>query len=186
MDVGVIAEEINDVEVLYELTCKLTNPRGFSFKKFVGHGCGKLRRKCGAWAKNLLQRGCSHLIVIHDLDNNDETQLRRKLLDEVRDVDFGGLVILIPIREIEAWLLADAEALRTVFRIQAPLKTPVHPETVQDPKQKLRDVVWSASRKHYVNTIHNKKIAGAMRIETLQACPSFNPYPQFVRGLTSN
>ncbi len=72
MRIGIIAEEASDVEVLYELTCKLMNENMFSFKKFIGHGCGKLHRKCTAWAENLLLRGCSHLVVIHDLDNNDE------------------------------------------------------------------------------------------------------------------
>ena len=44
--IGVIAEEVNDVEVLYEMTCKIVSENSFSFKLFVGHGCGKLRRKC--------------------------------------------------------------------------------------------------------------------------------------------
>jgi hypothetical protein len=51
--IGVIAEESNDVEVLYEYTGKLIPANTFSFAQFVGHGCGKLRRKCRAWAGEL-------------------------------------------------------------------------------------------------------------------------------------
>lgn len=44
MRIGVIAEEASDIDVLYELTCKLTKENMFSFKRFIGHGCGKLRK----------------------------------------------------------------------------------------------------------------------------------------------
>ena len=36
--IGVIAKEINDVEVLYEYTAKLIPENGFAFAQFVGHG----------------------------------------------------------------------------------------------------------------------------------------------------
>ena len=85
LKIGVIAEEKNDVEVLYELTCKIINEREFSFKQFVGHGCGKLRRKCGAWAVNLLRRGCTHLVVVHDLDKRNESELRAELDSAIKD-----------------------------------------------------------------------------------------------------
>ena len=53
--IGVIAEEHNDVEVLLEYTAKLIARSSFSFARFVGHGCGAVRRKCRAWAENLVQ-----------------------------------------------------------------------------------------------------------------------------------
>jgi len=99
MKIGVIAEDNNDVDVLYEITCKLTKENSFSFKKFVGHGSGMLRRKCTAWAKNLLLRGCTHLVVLHDLDENNENELRKKLNDCVKNIKFKGYVILIPVKE---------------------------------------------------------------------------------------
>ncbi len=53
--IGVIAEEQNDIDVLYQYTCKIIPENSFSFLRFVGHGCGKLRKKCRAWAENLLK-----------------------------------------------------------------------------------------------------------------------------------
>lgn len=180
MQIGVLAEEQNDVDVLYALTCKLVNPTNFSFRKFVGHGCGKLRNKCTAWAKNLLQSGCKHLILLHDLDNNNEANLRTELTSFVRSVGFDGYVILIPVREIEAWLLSDAEALRISFNMRRIPKVPTRPELVLDPKEKLEEIVWKYSKKRYINTIHNPKIAAAMEIRTLSICRSFQSYPNFV------
>ena len=70
--IGIIAEENNDADVMYELTCKMIKEEYFSFRKFAAHGCGKLLRKCSAWAENLLTRGCSFLIIVHDLDKRSK------------------------------------------------------------------------------------------------------------------
>ena len=184
MKIGVIAEEYNDVEVLYELTCKLIKENSFSFSKFVGHGCGKLRRKCTAWAENLLKRGCVHLVVLHDLDHNHEDNLRLELTRCVRSIGFKGCVILIPRQEIEAWLLVDAKAIQTVFNMKKIPNLPTRPEEISSPKEKLRDIVWRSAQKHYVNTIHNKKIAAASRITKVKTCKSFLPYPAFVSSIS--
>jgi len=186
MKVGVIAEECNDVEVLYNLTCKLINENKFSFKKFVGHGCGKLRRKCSAWAKNLLSRGCSFLIVVHDLDNENIDSLRNELEKLISDVPFSASIVLIPVREVEAWLLTDPKALKEVFNLPKQPKLPGNPESIQDPKEKLAKIIWSCGKKQYVNTIHNKKIAELISIKKLKTCRSFRPYIGFVsRNLRS-
>jgi hypothetical protein len=184
--IGLIAEEQNDVDVLYEFTCKLTAPNTFSFSKFIGHGCGKLRRKCTAWAQNLLRRGCSHLVVMHDLDACDEARLRTELNDAMRDVESDASLVLIPIYEVEAWLLCDADALKSTFKMKRKPRVPASPQRIRDPKAYLRDLIWKSCRKHYVNTIHNKKLASVTRMETLRACPSFDPYPQFITEIMGN
>ena len=186
VNIGVIAEEQNDIDVLYELTCKLTLESNFSFSRFVGHGCGKLRRKCRAWSYNLIQRGCSHLVVIHDLDNNDEDRLREELEKSVRGIAFTGYIILIPIYEIEAWLLSDPLALKQTFNMNKLPNVPKHPETIRNPKEYLRDIVWKYCKKYYINTIHNKRIAAAIRIDSLSACCSFSPYPEFLNCNVNN
>lgn len=181
MNIGVIAEEVNDVEVLYEFTCKLVEENKFSFKKFVGHGCGKLRKKCTAWAKDLMRRGCSHLVVIHDLDEFNESSLRTELTNSVHHINFDKYVILIPIKEIEAWLLTDATALKTVFNMSKLPNLPKSPELLQDPKQSLFEIVYKDVKKRYVNTIHNKNIAAEIRLSNMKNCRSFQPYTAFMR-----
>src|SRR5437870_1552366 len=114
ISIGVIAEEKNDIEVLYEYTTKLVAENSFTFAQFVGHGCGKLRWKCRAWAENLVRRGCAHLVIIHDSDGGDESKLREELEKQIRTIEAKLFVVLIPIEEVEAWLLADAEAIKTV------------------------------------------------------------------------
>ncbi len=186
MKIGVIAEAESDVDVLYKLTCKLIDVDSFSFKKFVGHGCGKLRRKCAAWADNLLRRGCSYLVVIHDLDDYDQEELQQRLASSIAHAAYSAALILIPVRELEAWLLTDSGALKKVFSLPERPELPGNPEDVLDPKKKLRDIIWKCGRKNYVNTIHNAKIADAMSIVKAQGCKSFRPYPVFVAKHLTN
>jgi hypothetical protein len=47
----------------------------------------------------------------------------------------------VPVREIEAWLLADALPFRKLLSRAAPLPLPGDPEAVLDPKRAFRDVL---------------------------------------------
>lgn len=181
MILGIIAEDLSDVAVMRKLTAKVLPESAFSVKHFVGNGCGKLKRKCAAWADALRRRGCSHIVVVHDLDEADEAELRLLLERTISGVQVGGTIVVIPIREIEAWLLTDARAIQRVFTMQREPKVPKNPESVQDPKATLEQLVWRASRKRYVNSIHNERIAAEARLQALAQCRSFRPYPDFLR-----
>src|SRR5262249_40750824 len=148
--IGVIAEEENVVEVLYELTCKLIRENAFSFTRFIGHGCGKLRNKCRAWAAALVRRGCTHLMVSHDCDGGEPNALRALLEAEVKDSGSRFAIILIPVEELEAWLLADPDALQTVFRMQRRPKVPATPERLPDPKKFLERLGAKNSKSQYL------------------------------------
>lgn len=181
MKIGVIAEDYSDFDVLYQLTNKLIDSRKFSFRKFIGHGCSMIRRKCKAWAKNLLEKGCKHLVILHDLDTYSERELRNELEQHIKDIGFKAYLILIPIREIEAWLLVDSSALQKAFSMCNLPKVPNTPELIINPKEKLSEIVWKNARKYYVNTIHNSRIAGLMQIDKLnRKCRSFRPYSTFI------
>jgi hypothetical protein len=178
--IGIIAEEKNDVEVIYELTCKIMKEENFAVSSFVGHGCGKLRRKCRAWAENLLRRGCSQIVVVHDLDRCDEKQLRTTLEQQLEGLESKQTVVLIPIEELEARLLSDAQALKTVFNMRRSPTIPHWPEKIVSPKEFLASIVKQNSNSLYLNTIHNRSIAKKLSISNLDRCPSFSPYPKFL------
>lgn len=183
MKIGVIAEDKSDVEVVKALTLLLLNRTGIGFNYFVGEGCGKLRKKCGTWADILVKKGCLWVVVIHDLDNFREPKLRVELNEAIRDCGASSKVILIPCREIEAWLLYDARAIAQAFNEHKIPRVPGNPELINDPKHFLAEIISKFYRKQYINTKHNSKIAGFIDLNKLRKCASFSPLPAFVREL---
>lgn len=179
MKVGIIAEDHSDVEVLTEITLTLLKPHPVGFSHFVGDGCGKLRRKCGAWAHILVQQGCPCIVVVHDLDHHNEQELRALLSDAIAPAKPRTSVVLLPKREIEAWLLYDSAAIAAAFNEPKPPTVPGDPESIPDPKKHLRDLIWKNYRKPYLNTVHNALIAKRIDVSILMKASSFAPHPIF-------
>ncbi len=179
MKMGIIAEDDSDVAVIREVTLSLLRPKRVGFSKFVGHGCGKLRRKCGPWAQALVRKGCPWIMVVHDLDVHDEQRLRTQLTEAIAPARAQVTVVLIPKREIEAWLLYDGQAIAAAFNENLPPKVPGDPESLADPKNYLRDLIWTKYRREYVNTIHNGLIAKYIDLSLLRRSGSFAPHPPF-------
>ena len=180
--IGIIAEDNSDVSVLKYLIQKIGPDKTFSLKKFVGYGCGKIIGKGLQWAKNLKDQGCTLLVVVHDLDRRDLRQLSTELDEAFKPSPIKKNVIVIPVREIEAWLLSDNLA------IQQGLKLPIlpsfisNPEDILDAKRKLREIVYISSnkKKRYINTIHNEHIASCIDLKNIRRCSSFQPLESFL------
>ncbi len=180
---GIIAEDESDVAVLREITLSLLRPEKVGFKHFVGRGSGKIRRKCRVWADVLLRSGCKWIAVVHDLDEYDERGLRAQLAKSLKGIKAWAMVILIPKKEIETWLLYDSEAIASTFDLRIRPKLPPNPESLSDPKKYLRDLVWQNYRRDYINTLHNAAIAKGVRPARLASCGSFQPHPVFVSSV---
>ncbi len=180
MNLGIIAEDDSDVAVVKELTKQMVAPRRLGFKRFIGNGCGKIRRKSHAWAENLVRQGCRWVVLVHDLDEFEERALRRVLEATMQDLRATATIVLIPIREIESWLLYDSHALRQAFGGRRNPRLPGDPETLLDPKRTLGELVWRNFRREYVNTVHNESIARHIDTRRLCRARSFMTYPPFI------
>ncbi len=180
--IGIIAEEMSDVDVLDELISKIAKKR-YSIHQFVGHGCGKIIGKCHAWSANLRAQGCKLLILLHDLDQRNIAQLREALGTALSPSAIPTHVIVIPVRELEAWLLADHEAIAKALKLKHRLNRVGMPELVNRPKEYLGDLVFRRSGKeiYYVNSVHNVQIAKAANVANLRRCLSFVPLERFIR-----
>lgn len=178
---GVIAEDTSDVDVLNIIVRKIAR-KPYSIRRFVGHGCGRIRKQCRGWAQTLKDRGCQLLVIVHDLDANNLQQLERTLREALGASPIAEHIIVIPVRELEAWLLADHKAIERTFRFKSPLGQVANPEGIQRPKERLRDLIYQKSGKRiiYVNTIHNARIAANCAITNLRRCNSFQPLERFV------
>ncbi len=180
MQIGIIAEEREDVDVVKILISKVIPENSFGTKSFVGHGCGKIKRKCESWADLLLLKGCDLLIVVHDLDREKKNNLKNDLESRISSADFKDKIVIIPTEELEAWLLSDPIALKRCFNLKKIPKIPNNPESIESPKEYLTRLIWKIAKKRFTNTIHNKKIARLIDLSALSKCKSFQPLPSFL------
>jgi hypothetical protein len=180
-NIGIIAEDNSDIAVLNILIGKLAKAP-YLISPVTADGCGKIIGKCRGWALNLRDRGCKYLLLVHDLDLKKESELRAQLLAAMDPCPITPHLIVIPAREIEAWLLADHVAITRAMKLKEPLKKVPNPESLQRPKEYLAAAVYRKSRKarRYVNAVDNAKIAHLCVPSNLQRCRSFQPFARFV------
>jgi hypothetical protein len=99
----------------------------------------------------------------------------------------GGreLVAIVPVREMEAWALADPEALRTVFGTGSVRRRPFQSdrladvERLDDPKRTLQEIAVGGrgGRQHGPDpAAYLTRIAELLSIERLRAVPSFQQW----------
>ena len=184
--IGIIAEDKSDIAVLKMIIRKYLDEHEFKVKKHLGKGSSGIRNKCGRMASRLKTRGCGHLFVVHDLDDHDEKKLRTHLESQIRDSGFRNTLILIPVLEIEAWLLSDPMAIKSTFHLKIKPKVIPNTENVSDPKKFLRDIVWQLGKKRYLPTEHNEKIAEKMSRKALHQCKSFLPLEKYIKSHLKN
>lgn len=180
--VGIIAEDDTDVAVLRELISKIARGKSFSIKKFAANGCGKLVGKCYQWSVVLKSRGCEFLIVLHDLDERQETQLRQQLENVLNTSPIRKRLVVIPIKEVEAWLLSDHKAIEKAMNLKQKIDKVPNPQSIANPKKYLSDLILlkSGKVKHYL-TSDNSKIAQKIDVSNLRRCSSFLPFESFIR-----
>lgn len=182
--VGIIAEDDSDFISARVLIRRIAGNDNIAIHKFIGKGCGKIKRKCNAWAKELSRKGCKTLVLIHDSDGNRLDDLRRKLANALEPSPIKKRLICIPVQEFEAWLLSDPEAIKKGLNLR---KNPVVkglPERIDSPKEHLGLLIQRASNgeKIYLNTKHNVKIAEVLSIDRAKRfCPSFIPFYEFIQ-----
>jgi Domain of unknown function (DUF4276) len=179
--IGIIAEDDSDISVLDELIKKAARAP-YSLRWFAAGGCGKIVSKANAWAANLRSQGCRYLLLVQDLDRAQILQLRASLTIALGNSPIQPHLIVIPVREIEAWLLADHQAIFSAMKLVDNLGQIANPESLQNPKEYLGRLIYSRSRKktRYVNAIHNAKIAALCKSNNLRRCPSYIPFHDFI------
>jgi len=157
-----------------------------SYKKIIGNGCGRLKRKATDYSIDLERRGCDTLILFHDLDRNNYSKLKSDLEQKLKESPIRKKLICIPIEEIEAWFLSDPESIKRVFNLKKAPSVKGCPETIASPKEFLAKQIEKISNREriYINTKHNEKLATRVSIELAKnKCESFKVLHNFVKEL---
>lgn len=179
---GVIAEDVSDVNVIKLLAKKIVGS-SISTSHFVGKGCGAIRRKALGWCKAFQLKGCQRILLVHDRDDANEAALRRDLEAILAQAPQPYKVVVIPVEELEAWLLSDHTAIARALNLRRELREEHHPEEIGSPKEHLERIIFKASEKRtqYVNSIHNALIADQIDVTKIKAkCPSFARFSEFL------
>ena len=182
----ILAEDHSDAETLDVLVRRIrgagvnrVHRRGFG-------GCGELCRKAGAHIELFSKQGATHFIICHDSDGNDPVEIRNKVRSRVgAKIDLKRVIheIIVPVEELEAWIIADESAInKAIPRLS--IKETLHPETIKNPKEWLikqsRD---SRSRPLYAPATFNCQVAKHIDIAKVERkCPSFHELTMFVRS----
>lgn len=180
--VGIIAEDSSDVEAIKTLVRRISVRKNIGFKKFVGQGCGRIKRKCYAWAENLKDRGCKYLVLVHDLDRDDLDDLKISLENCIATCPIEKYLICIPVEEIEAWWLSDPGAIASALNLDKAPRVKGNPESISSPKEYISELVRRVSKGStlYINTKHNETIAKNLDLSRAKNCASFVPFYNFV------
>ncbi len=188
IDIGVLAEDENDCDVISALIRRILaekqiTPNQFKVRKRAGKGCSKLRRKAEPWIRELAERGCRQIVMLHDLDRNDEVQLRSEL-NSLTIPNGMRRLVCIPAEEIEAWFFSSPRVLFDVSGGRGSAQVHHSPHLISSPKEKLIALSRGANRKPRYSPNDNTKLAEELELDLCaQRCQAFRELREFVRGL---
>ncbi len=183
MRIGLIGEDRTDTSTIEVLVRRISDKNGIGFREFAKNGKGNIKRKCLMWADVLHSQGCSALILVQDLDGtNGEDRVRAELESILSSSRLGNRYICIPVEELEAWFISDPGCIKKSLNLKFMPKFSGLPETIQDPKGKIKDQVFKCSQKEkYFMTKNNEDFAKYLNIEkALDKSNSFKSFHKFV------
>jgi hypothetical protein len=126
--------------------------------------------------------GCKWFVVSYDADGTDWEPRRDEILARVvKPAGVEPCCVVVPVQEIEAWILADIECATKVFSGWRP--DPIqYPENIADPKEYLERLSRDAKKRpRYSHATHNPRIAEHLDLDKVaQKCRSFRPLSDFM------
>ncbi|MFN0051699.1 MAG: DUF4276 family protein [Planctomycetales bacterium] len=181
---AILGEDVSDAETLRVFVKRLGNDAPVKIRGYGG--CGELLRKGWKQLKAFRDDGCNRFIVALDSDGIDPIDRRNEILNRVVNpagLDKKSWCIVVPVEEIEAWILADLPAVTKVFSGWTPKPFGTPPESIHNPKERLERESRTPENKRprYTHAIHNQKVAEHLDLtEVERRCPSFGPLVKFV------
>jgi hypothetical protein len=179
-----LGEDDSDIETLKVLIRRLADDQKIAIRGKGFDGCGKLLKEGWKYLKSLPELSCSRFVIAHDADQRNSKEVEHILRDKI--IKPSGvetsICLLVPVQEIEAWLLADVEAVSNIFKGWKP-KPETNSESKPHPKEYLEKLSRDAGgRPRYLHAIHNQQLAKHINLgKVSKSCPSFRPLEQFVK-----
>jgi hypothetical protein len=180
---AVLGEDSSDADAVAVLVKRISNSHNQKILKKGFKGCGDLRRKSCRVIQELANRGATRFISCHDADGLDPDKIRQEVRTVLAEKGCRGLdsEIIVPVQEIEAWIVADEQAIAHVIKSLS-IRIVGRPESLPSPKEwLLNESSRARSRPLYIPAVHNPQVARFIDLEKLATkCPSFGPLRDFV------
>ena len=180
---GILGEDSSDVATLKVLVRRLAGDESLTIKVQGYSGCAQMLRK-GARQLRLFQNlGCTRFIICHDADGPDPKPNRERVRNRI--ISPSGIsnnyCIVVPVQELEAWILADIECATNIFSSWKP-NAIQNPESISSPKEHLEKLSrTSRQRPIYRHAVHNEQMAKHLDLQKIsRKCPEFRELEKFV------
>ena len=109
---AILAEDRSDLETLRVLVKRTAGDASLRVKGRGYQGCGELLRKGAAQIQLFANLGCNRFLVCADADGPDPDDRYSEVRERVVEPSgFAETCIVIPVQELEAWILADLPAV---------------------------------------------------------------------------
>ena len=180
---GILGEDDTDAETVKAIVSRMIDANVKIYTKGFG-GKDKLLNKGSGQITLFRAKECVKFIICHDSDCDDPRINFAKIHERiVKPADIPELCgILIPVHMIEAWILADIEAVSNVIKSWRPKPIP-NPEKFPDPKGEIkRRSRADSGRPLYSYETHNQQVAKYLDLDIVaKKCPSFRPLVKFIQ-----
>ena len=190
---SILAEDKSDVACLEVLIKRLKNNNSEKIKGKGFNGCGNMLNQGKRALKTHEQLGCNQFIICYDRDKDTVQQRYQEVISKIIKpsgikIKKDNICILIPVEEIEAWILADIQAVSEVLPSWKPTQNFPSPESVINPKEKLKQLSQiKKSRPLYDHETHNQDILKYVNLDTVKnKCASFRTLAKFIEENKSN
>lgn len=187
---AILAEDKSDVETLKVLIRRVAENQNISVKGVGYSGCSQMLNKGARQLQAFYESGaCKRFVVCYDSDKESPVARRQEIIRRVVSPSrvTAPICVLIPVQEIETWILADINAVSKVISGWRPDVVVSNPEGVNDPKEYLEKISRQNQRPRYTHAVHNQKIAQYLNIDEIyKKCPSFRPLYEIVKNGNGN
>lgn len=189
---GIIGEDNSDVEALKYIVKRLAGDESISVKTKGYAGGPKMLSKGKRQLKSFSLLGVTRFIICYDSDRESSKDRHNEAMTKI--VKPSGIAnpsssccIVIPVQELEAWILADIQAASKKFSSWKNSPEINNPESINDPKEHLISLSKKYSKHVYSQALDNPPMAKVIDLEKVrQKCPSFKPLYEMVKNGKGN